>query len=116
MTTSFYLTVTKHKSYGRSPGLKLTSKKPTTLAANQIAVQVSLQLPDALFEKPSIKVNLTIDKSTTINNLQTIDATVMDNIAEVLQNQLGVKVHVTASEIDHAQKEKQDVLDEFNKF
>ena len=115
MTTSFYLTVTKHKSYVRSPGLKLTSKKPTALAANQIAVQVSLQLPDALFEKPSIKVNLTIDSKTAIGNMQTIEADVMDNIAEVLQNQLGVKVHVTASEIDTEQQEKFDIINQIGK-
>jgi hypothetical protein len=114
MNATFYLTITKHKNRASfaAPGLKLTLKKPGSLNGNQIAVKVNLELPNALFEKPEILVNLKVPGNTPVGNMQTITATVQENIAELISSQLGTKVHVTVAEIDSDAADKLDIINQ----
>jgi len=69
--------------------------KPST-KANELAIIIELFIPDALFEKPQLTAKIEIpDDAVTKPEL---NANVQDNIAQVLSDQLGINVSISAPE------------------
>jgi hypothetical protein len=83
----------KHGLYYQATGLRVTRKRPDT-KSNEIAIRLDLEIPDMLFQKPQLQAKFAIPEDSVSQPV--ISAAVMDNIAETLSQQLGIKVHVTA--------------------
>lgn len=84
-----YLVVKPKNSYSLTARLAL--KKPS-LAKDEIAVKVTISVPDALFNRPQLQASITIPESAV--TAPVVNATVLDNIQEVLSQQTGLDVAV----------------------
>lgn len=71
---------------------RLTSKVPA-LKSDEQAVKLSVKVPDALFKRPQLKASITIPESSVSSPV--IDATVLDNIREIMCQQTGLDVSVS---------------------
>lgn len=71
---------------------RLTSKSPA-LKPNEQVVKLSVQVPDALFKRPQLKASIVIPESSVSSPV--IDATVLDNVREILCQQTGLDVSVS---------------------
>lgn len=93
MTThSFYLAFKKSsRGYGKIM-TRVTDRQPS-LAAGEVAMRVTCDLPDALFQRPMLSAKITIPKDKV--SPATIDASVADNIAEIIRQNLGVDLKIT---------------------
>ena len=101
MNVTCYLVVQGKKArYGKwreAGNIKVTKNKPST-AGDEIAVRIQMEVPDTLFEKPSLNVNLKIPDSVQAGGEITPEMT--DNIADIIQAQTGLSVTVSAAESD----------------
>lgn len=98
MIVTGWLTVQGTKKYSRWNG-KLTGVRksaPASTARNEIAIRVTLDLPDALFERPQLEAKIAIPPDALGGPV--VNADVQDNIAAILSEQLGVVVHVSAGD------------------
>ena len=88
-TGSFYLIV----SCGRYNGLRarLTTKKPS-LTPGEVALDLRVSLPETLFKRPQLKASITVPESAV--SAPVLDAKVLDNVREVLEQQTGMRVDV----------------------
>lgn len=73
--------------------LRLTKKRPAT-APDEIAINLNLDIPDALFIKPTLHASIAVPDN--FGLAPEITAEVADNIAEVLRQQTGLRVHISA--------------------
>lgn len=97
MDTDFYLIITGRKHYNQWSISSIdTRKTKPSLAANQIAVKVSLSLPGGIFERPDYQARITVPSDGF--DRPVYDAEVADNIAATLSESLGINVTVTAPE------------------
>lgn len=88
MNLEGYLVVTKHvNKYGLAG--RFTKNKPA-LAANEIAIRVSCDIPLALFSRPALKFNISIPKEAVPQ--REITAEVVGNIQELIQQNTGFDV------------------------
>jgi hypothetical protein len=92
---SFYL-VLRTTRYG-GLNARLTKKAPS-LAAGEVAVALRVDLPTALFQRPTLRASVTIPDDAKLSD--TITATVQSDLARVLSDRLGVSVRVTADNAD----------------
>lgn len=93
MVMSGYLCVSRSNNYrGR---IRLSHKAPA-LAANEIAIRFDLDLPDELFTKPTLRASIKVPKEAVSRPM--IDAVVLDNIRQVLEQQLGAKIELAVIE------------------
>lgn len=79
----------------RAGVMRLTKQRPA-LASDEIAVEINLVVPAALFEKPTLKIEAEIPADAAIAT--EIPAEVQDNIAEVIRDQTGLKVEIVVPE------------------
>jgi hypothetical protein len=100
MQTSCYLIVTGHvrrMGYGRhvvdTGPIDIRKNKPK-LAADQIAVRINLNIPDALFIKPALEVSLRLPEPETSLELT---PEVQERISEAIRDAAGVTAHVSFS-------------------
>lgn len=88
-----YLCVSKGNNFrGR---VRLSHRAPA-LAANEIAIRFDLDLPDELFTKPTLRASIKVQKEAVSRPM--IDAAVLDNIQQVLEQQLGAKIELAVIE------------------
>lgn len=99
--TGFYLVIgqefTKYHSGMRAfgkPSVRVTKTAPT-LASQEVAVWVSLELPASLFLRPSLRAAIKVNDA---QSPEVITPDVMSNIAEVVQERLGIVMSVRAEE------------------
>ena len=85
----FYLSL-KKKGWAGLTG-RLT-KSATDLAAGEVSVKVSVQLPAALFDRPQLQASIIIPEGAL--SAPVIDATVLDNVREIIQQQLGIDLKI----------------------
>lgn len=91
-------------SAGRYPSelrARMTTRTPS-LEAGEVAMTVTVKVPDAMFKHPALRATLTIPEDA-VSRPQ-IDAAVVDNIKAELQRTLGVDLTVTViepSEVTH---------------
>ncbi|NOX49191.1 MAG: hypothetical protein GXP16_01475 [Gammaproteobacteria bacterium] len=64
---------------------------PTT-KQDEIAIKLSIDLPEALFQRPELSVKIQVDSDAPRID---IDAETMDDMAENIQKMLGIPVHIT---------------------
>lgn len=93
MKTECYLIVSAKESryfqqYQAGP-IRVTRKKPNC-KSNEVAIKVNLDLPDALFKKPQLEINLFAPEPEQAR----IDPEVQDRIADLLRDQTGMSATV----------------------
>lgn len=91
LDASFYLVAARAERPWRSLALRMTRKKPS-LDPGEVAIRVRLELPEALFARPALEATISVPADQV--NRPTINAAVVENIREVLQQQLGVDLSI----------------------
>lgn len=99
MDAEFYLVIGAKKQYARRKlsGLRVTRKKPST-GPEEIAVKVTMSIPDALFERPEVEASIVVPASGERSTVVT--AEVCDNIETIIRQQTGLSVSVRAVDQD----------------
>lgn len=70
---------------------KSTYSKPN-LDADEVAVKVVLELPEALFDKPTLQANIEVPEEAVTKPV--IEAEVIDNIEEIIKQNTGFEVRL----------------------
>jgi hypothetical protein len=100
LTSTFYLALSKKKigvyTNGRLNGR--LSMKPPALARGEIAMKLSVEVPAGLFEIPALRATVRVPNEAV--SPPSIDATVIDNVQELLRERTGLDVVVTLSGAD----------------
>ncbi|GAB3927780.1 hypothetical protein [Larkinella terrae] len=89
MKTSFYLIV-------NSNGTVRTVKNRPGLDFNEVSVQVSLQLPDALFRKPQLQATITVPDESVQPIV--IEPDVQNNIKDAIEQATGLEIKLTVGQ------------------
>lgn len=76
----------------QKPSARLSVKIPA-LDSHEVAVLVTLEIPDALFQKPQLQASITVPADAV--SAPVIEATVMDNIREIASQELGVDLQIS---------------------
>lgn len=85
--SQFIIVKKKDRQYGYTS--RLTQNMPA-LQANEVAVKVTLSIPDAIFKKPALEAQITIPESAV--SKPTISAEVVDNVEQIIKQQTGFDV------------------------
>lgn len=93
LTENFYLALSRKGNWGLKA--RITRTLPA-LASGEIALALKIALPDALFQKPSLRASIEVPASAV--SAPKIDSIVIDNIKETLQQQLGVNLEIAVVE------------------
>lgn len=75
--------------------LKITKTRPST-DRDEIAIALDLDIPDSLFIKPVLQASISVPEGSPHGG--TITADIANNIAEVIQQQTGFSVRVSAEQ------------------
>ena len=82
----------------REPGtLRLTKNRPNT-DRDEIAVCLDMEIPDSLFTKPVLQARVSVPEGSNYGG--EIQAGLADNIAEIIRQQTGFSVHISAEQDD----------------
>lgn len=97
MEGDFYIIVKKgNRGWPRQLSGRLTQSKPRSIAASEIAIKLKVELPKALFDKPQFQAKVTIPANAV--TAPVVDAIVLDNVKEVIEQQLGLSVSLSLVE------------------
>ncbi|MCD0459154.1 hypothetical protein [Roseiconus lacunae] len=96
----FYLVCSCARSHygGRPVGLKLprivSAKSSSTPATkkDEVAIRVSIELPEQLFAAPAFKASIKVDESSV--TAATVDAEVINNIEQVVAEATGLRLEI----------------------
>jgi hypothetical protein len=91
------------KSKRREVGNVRVAKNRPHTASDEIALQLNLTIPDALYFKPQLVANVTVPDSAHVQ--PEIGCEVQDNIAEVIRNALGMDVQITVGSAAETREE-----------
>ena len=82
---------------------RMTAGSPA-LQSNEVAVKVTLELPDEIFTKPTFQANITVPKEAV--SAPVIEAEVIDNVQKIIKQNLGfdVKLEVVEKETKKGKK------------
>ncbi len=72
------------------------------LASNEIAMQINIEVPDALFNKPVLVASIKVDDSAAASSL--IESVVYDNVQEIIEETTGLNFDISIkskTEINH---------------
>lgn len=72
-----------------------TAKLRPTCAPHEVAVYLNVELPEALFKRPNLSATISVPEA---QAPITITPEVQQNIARVIQEQLGITLQITAPE------------------
>lgn len=89
MTLNFYLVI-------NSNGTVRTAKKRPALDWNEISISMKLELPNALFQKPSLSAQIVVPDSAAVS--KPMEAGVTDNIKQAIEAATGLEVRLTIVE------------------
>ncbi|MBI1936696.1 MAG: hypothetical protein HYS25_01085 [Ignavibacteriales bacterium] len=84
-----YLVVRRINSWKVSA--RITGKKPY-LKPDEISIALTINIPELLFQRPALKAEIIIDEKTAHPQ---ISAEVMNNIKQIVQETLNIKVEIT---------------------
>lgn len=95
-----YLVVQGMETYrgsdSRKPGtIKIAKKKPAT-AADEIAIRLEVDIPDGLFQKPTLEAKISVPEGL---HGPVITTEVADNIADLIRREMGLTVLLSADEV-----------------
>lgn len=99
MKTEFWVALSAKKRgivYQCQGTPKAYRSKPIT-GKDQVAIRISCDIPDSYFEEPQIAFDLKLPPK---EKSRIIGADMQANMAKLLQEQLGVKVHLSVGEGD----------------
>lgn len=86
MKVDFFLAVNDNKR------VRVTKTRPA-LEFNEVAISLSLELPDALFRKPQLQASIVIPKEAAAP--QQIEADVVNNVREAIEQASGMEVKIS---------------------
>ncbi|MBX3008653.1 MAG: hypothetical protein KF816_11590 [Melioribacteraceae bacterium] len=89
MQFSKYLVVKKISNWKAST--RITDKKPS-LHPDEIAIYLTISVPDALFQRPALKADIKIDEKVVPSQ---ISAEVIDNIQQVINEHIDMKIEIS---------------------
>jgi hypothetical protein len=92
----FYLVVKKKNGYFYRLSGRLTSGKPSKLDSGEVAIKLSVSVPHSLFDKPQFQATVTIPQGAL--TAPVIDATVIDNVREIIEQQTGMDIKLSLVE------------------
>jgi hypothetical protein len=90
---TFFLALSQNGRWRLSGRL---SKSLPALKAGEIALSLTVKLPETLFKKPSLRASIEVPESAV--SAPVIDSAVVDNIREIVQQQLGVDLQIAVVE------------------
>ena len=93
--STFYLALSLKAKPWKTLGARLAHRKPT-LKPGEVAVELRVQVPLAMFQRPTLRAKVVVPDGVPLQ--QVITAEVQDNIARVLNEQLGLRMEVSADE------------------
>lgn len=88
-----YLIIGKRRN--QKPTARLSANAPA-LDSHEIAVKVSMELPDEIFSKPQLYASIKVPSSSV--SAPAIDAEVIDNIQETIAKTLGIDLNIALIE------------------
>jgi len=94
MKGSFYLVIRKGR-YWQELKARLTSSEPQ-LAADERVLKLTVAVPRAIFSTPTLQATVTIPEDAV--GRPVVDAQVIDNVREIIQQQTGLCVSVAVVE------------------
>lgn len=96
MKIHFYLVFSGRKkyTYWDDGPIRVTKKKPS-VGNHEVAVEMNMDIPDALFEKPILTFHATLPD---ISGSLQITAQIQQDIADIIQKQTGLTVEIKALE------------------
>lgn len=97
MNISQYIVVKKGGGYYQRYTSRLTKGNPT-LKKDEVAVRINLELPDALWNKPSLQANIVVPEEAVSNPIITAD--VIDNVENIIKENTGFTVSLQVIEKD----------------
>lgn len=80
---------------------RITEKKPS-LETNEIAVLLTLQVPDALFTKPHLEAEITIPNEAAVTKM--MSAETVNNVEECVKSVLGLDLKVSIVPVKDEEK------------
>lgn len=89
MQVNKYLIIKKFS--GWKAAARITDKKPS-LHPDEIAIYLSINIPDTLFQRPALKAEIKIEDKLVPAQ---ISADVIDNIQQIIQENLNIKVEIS---------------------
>lgn len=96
ITGGGWLIVRKKERPYRELGLRLSLKKPR-LDPGEVAIKLDVELPNSLFEKPTLKASIQIDERKV--TAREVSAEVIDNIEQVVMEQCGINLTISSEEV-----------------
>lgn len=94
MQVDFWVSVAATKTgYGLRPMVPKASKNKPSLGKMEVAIKVTLDIPDGYFELPELKATITLPK--TRENQPSAKVEMQQRIADNLKESLGVNVTFT---------------------
>jgi hypothetical protein len=98
MKTEFWLKIGAKRQRPHYPlkrtDLSVRSAKPPC-DAHEVAIKMDLDIPDALFEKPTLQASIEVPEQQTA---PAIDVQVMDGLAQRLSEEFGLKIRLELGE------------------
>ncbi len=95
MKISQYLIVKRANRYKYTS--RMTVGSPA-LQANEVAVKISLELPDAIFDKPAFEAKVVVPDAAVSKPI--ISADVIDNVQDIIKQNTGFEVKLEVVEVD----------------
>ena len=89
----------------RDPGTVRVVKSKPACARDEVAIKLSLDIPDTLFVRPSLEAHISVP----MPGDPVITADVQERISEIIQQQTGLTVRIEASEGSHDDDREPDV-------
>ena len=104
MNISQYIIIkgTKRNSYStyRTYTSRMTMNSPA-LKSDEVAVKVSIELPDALFERTALQANIKVPND--VVSQPVITADVIDNVQEIIKQNTGFDVKLQIIDKEEAE-------------
>ena len=80
----------------RQKAMARLSVNPPSMESHEVAIQLTIDVPDELFVKPQLSAQITVPKDAI--SPPVIDAEVVDNIQAVVSKELGVNLEIAVIE------------------
>ena len=102
MKISQYIIVKKggHPSWPKYRS-RMTTGSPA-LASNEVAVKVSIELPDQIFDRPALQADIVVPEEAVSKPI--IEAAVIDNVQEIIKKNTGFDVRLEVVEKDDSKQ------------
>jgi hypothetical protein len=92
---AFYLVLRQNPIYWWKMTARVTSSQPK-LQSNERVMRLDVKVPRAIFQTPALKATISVPEDAVSKPL--IDAVVLDNVREIIQQQTGLNVSVSLVE------------------